>query len=430
MTSAVNPQMKGPLAGIKVVEAGMVVAGAMVTANLADLGAEVIKIEPTKGDEIRRVGQKKDGEPLLWRVIARNKKVVAIDLNQPEGAKAARDIIASADVFVENFRPGRMADFGLDYEALSAINPGLVMVHLSGYGQTGPYSNRPGLGTLAEAFSGWSHVTGLEDGPPTLPYYPLADAFAALTGSYAVLAGILGRAQRGGKGDEIDISLYEPILNFQGSMAIDFDQLNFVAKRRGNRIPEWTPRNTYRTKDGRWFVVSSVGSATLRLFRAIGREDLASDRSLLNYADRLRRADEFNATIEAWGLAHTLEEVLAGFREHDVLGGPVNNIEQLMADPHVKDRGTFVSVEDPVLGPVRVQNVVPRFRSNPGNIAWLGPYQIGADTRQVLLEAGYVESEIDALLSAAVIAAPDVDPRDCPRRTTLDEPSLEPMNRQ
>lgn len=396
--------MKGPLAGIKVVEAGMVVAGAMVTANLADLGAEVIKIEPTKGDEIRRVGQKKDGEPLLWRVIARNKKVVAIDLNKPEGAKVARDIIASADVFVENFRPGRMAEFGLDYETLSAVNPGLVMVHLSGYGQTGPYSHRPGLGTLAEAYSGWSHVTGLEDGPPTLPYYPLADAFAALTGSYAVLAGILGRAQRDGKGDEIDISLYEPILNYQGSMAIDYDQLDFVAKRRGNRIPEWTPRNTYETKDGCWFVVSSVGSATLRLFLAIGRDDLASDKSLLNYVDRVRRSDEIDATIEAWGLAHTLEEVLAEFERHDVIGGPVNDIAQLMADPHVQDRQTFVSIEDPVLGPVKVQNVVPRFEHNPGKIEWLGPHQVGSHTRQVLLEAGYLDNEIDDLESTGVIA--------------------------
>jgi crotonobetainyl-CoA:carnitine CoA-transferase CaiB-like acyl-CoA transferase len=399
--------MQGPLTGIKVVEAGMVVAGAMVTASLADLGAEVIKIEPVKGDEMRRVGQKKNGEPLLWRVIARNKQVVAVDLNKPEGADVVRKILATADVFVENFRPGRVVEFGLDYKTLSEINPKLVMVHLSGYGQTGPYSDRPGLGTLAEAFSGWSHVTGEPDGPPTLPYYPLADAFAALTGTYSILAGILGRQLRGGRGDEIDISLYEPILSFQGSMAIDYDQLGFVAKRRGNRILEWTPRNTYRTADGRWFVVSSFGSATLRLFRAMGRQDLATDESLLVYANRVERADEIDAAIADWGRSHTLAEILAAFEANEVIGGPVNDIAQLMADEHVAGRGTFVKVKDSVLGELRMQSVVPRFSENPGAIRWPGSPVIGADTRHVLLNAGVSEEAIKALHAARIINAPN-----------------------
>jgi len=385
----------------------MVVAGAMVTASLADLGAEVIKIEPVKGDEIRRVGQKKNGEPLLWRVIARNKRVIAVDLNRPEGASVVRQILATADAFVENFRPGRVAEFGLDYKTLSEINPKLVMVHLSGYGQTGPYSQRPGLGTLAEAFSGWSHVTGEPDGPPTLPYYPLADAFAALTATYSILAGILGRQVRGGRGDEIDISLYEPILSFQGSMAIDYDQLGFVARRRGNRILEWTPRNTYHTADDRWFVVSSFGSATMRLFRAIGRGDLASDTSLLIYANRVARADEIDTAIAEWGRSRTLAEVLQAFQENDVIGGPVNDISQLVADEHVKGRGTFVDVEDSVLGQVRLQSVVPRFANNPGTIRWAGPPVVGANTREVLMEAGFSEQAIRDLLDTHVIGAPD-----------------------
>lgn len=400
--------MQGPLTGIKIVEAGMVVAGAMVTAGLADLGAEVIKIEPVKGDEIRRVGQKKNGEPLLWRVIARNKQVVAVDLNNPRGADVVRKILSTADAFVENFRPGRIAEFGLDYKTLSAINPGLVMAHLSGYGQTGPYSRRPGLGTLAEAFSGWSHVTGEADGPPTLPYYPMADAFAALTATYSILAAIIGREQRGGRGDEIDISLYEPILNFQGSMAIDYDQLGFVSKRRGNRILEWTPRNTYRTSDDRWFVVSSFGSATLRLFKAMERDDLASDTSLLVYANRVERADEIDGAIVEWGLSHTLAEVLSAFEANDVIGGPVNDISQLMADEHVKGRGTFVEVDDDVLGKVTLQSVVPRFSENPGSIRWPGRPVIGADTYRVLIEAGFSEQDIRDLHRSNAIHAPDV----------------------
>jgi len=393
----------------------MVVAGAMVTASLADLGAEVIKIEPVKGDEIRRVGKKKDGEPLLWRVIARNKQVIAVDLNNPKGAEVVRKIISTADAFVENFRPGRVAEFGLDYKTLSAINPKLVMVHLSGYGQTGPYSRRPGLGTLAEAFSGWSHVTGEANGPPTLPYYPMADAFAALTATYAILAGIIGREVRGGRGDEIDISLYEPILNFQGSMAIDYDQLDFVSRRRGNRILEWTPRNTYRTSDDRWFVVSSFGSATLRLFNAIGREDLASDMSLLVYANRVERTDEIDGAIAEWGLAHTLDEVLAAFQAHDVIGGPVNDISQLMADEHVRNRGTFVNVDDDRLGQVRLQSVVPRFSGNPGAIRWPGRSVIGADTRDVLLGAGFSDEDIRNLHRDSAIHAAGI--QDAPSTT-------------
>lgn len=383
----------------------MVVAGAMVAASLADLGADVIKIEPVKGDEMRRIGKKKDGEPLLWRVIARNKKVAAVDLNKPEGVEIVRKLVGEADVFVENFRVGRMAALGLDYASLSAVNPGLVMAHLSGYGQTGPYSKRPGLGTLAEAFSGWSHVTGEAEGPPTVPYYPVADAFAALTGAYAVLAAIIGRAHRGGKGDEIDISLYEPLLSFQGSMSIDYDQLGFVARRRGNRVIEWTPRNTYRTSDDRWFVVSSVGSATMRLFRAIGRDDMADDDTLLVYANRVERADEIDSIIVEWGMAHTLSEVLEAFSRHDVIGGPVNDIAQLFADPHVTERGTFTTVDDPVLGRLRLQDVVPRFAHNPGKVRWPGPHRIGADTLEVLKKAGYSDEAIKEFHRAGIVRA-------------------------
>jgi crotonobetainyl-CoA:carnitine CoA-transferase CaiB-like acyl-CoA transferase len=402
----VDIAMQGPLVGIKVIEAGMVVAGAMVTASLADLGADVIKIEPVKGDEMRRIGKKKNGEPLLWRVIARNKKVIAVDLNTAEGVEIVRKLIGEADVFVENFRTGRMKALGLDYASLSASNPKLVMVHLSGYGQTGPYSKRPGLGTLAEAFSGWSHVTGEADGPPTVPYYPIADAFAALTGAYAILAAIIGRSHRGGKGDEIDISLYEPLLSFQGSMSIDYDQLGFVARRRGNRVIEWTPRNTYRTRDDRWFVVSSVGSATMRLFRAVGRDDMAADDSLLVYANRVERADEIDSVIAEWGASHTLAEVLEAFSKHDVIGGPVNDIEQLFDDPHVQARGTFTTVDDPVLGKIRMQDVVPRFAECPGKVAWPGPHRIGADTISVLKDAGYTDEVLDAFVRAGVIKAP------------------------
>jgi crotonobetainyl-CoA:carnitine CoA-transferase CaiB-like acyl-CoA transferase len=186
-------------------------------------------------------------------------------------------------------------------------------------------------------------------------------------------------------------------------MSIDYDQLGFVARRRGNRVIEWTPRNTYKTIDNRWFVVSSVGSATMRLFRAIGRDDIANDETLLVYANRVARADEIDSVIAHWGAEHTLAEVLEAFEKHDVIGGPVYDIEQLFADPHVRERNTFTTVDDPVLGQIRLQDVVPRFTENPGKVCWPGPHLVGADTTEVLKQAGYSDVSINELEHSGVI---------------------------
>ena len=407
MPNPVKNRSKGPLSGIRVVEIGMMIAGPMVGQNLADLGAEVIKIEPTKGDEVRKIGTSKDGQGLYWRVLARNKRVVAVDLTRKEGTDIVRRLIETADVLLENFRPGRLEEFGLDYDSLKAINPGLVLLHISGYGQTGPYSSRPGLGTLAEAFSGWSHLTGQPDGPPTLPQFPLADAVAALTGTYSVLACLLDRERNGGVGNEVDISLYEPLMNTLATMVIDYDQLGFVGNRLGNMNEKFAPRNTFRTRDGKWVVVSSVGSATLRLFRAIGRDDLATDETLATQAGRSRRMVEIDAILEQWCLERDQNEILKRFAEWDVIGGPVSDIEQLFADPHVAGRETIVTVDDRVLGPVRVQNIVPRLRNSTPVIDWLGPPEIGEHTFEVLKAAGYSEDEITRLERDRVIVRPD-----------------------
>ena len=401
-----DKQAAGPLVGLKVIDLGMLFAGPLVAANLADLGADVIKIEPPKGEEVRKIGRFKNGEGLWWRVVARNKTLATVDISKPAGAEIAKRLARTADVLIENFRPGRMKEWGLDYDTLAAGNPGLVMLHISGYGQEGPYSDRPGMGTLAEAFSGFAHVTGEADGPPTLPPFPFADGVAAMSGTYAVLAALYARERNGGYGDEIDLSLYEPLLSLMGAMVIDYDQLGVNMKRKGNRSTWTVPRNAYRTKDDRWVVVScAANSIAQRLFRAIGRDDMADDPGLATNPQRVKRLEECDSVIAKWIAGHTLEETLQRFRDFDVVAGPIYDVAQISADPHVKHRGTLVEVEDPALGSVRLQNVVPRFRRSPGRVRWPGKPGIGADTHTVLADLGYSSDDIKRLESAGIIKA-------------------------
>ena len=404
MTSHKDFQASGPLQGLRVIELGMLFAGPLIATNLADLGAEVIKIEHPKGDEVRKLGKGDNG--LWWSVVARNKKLVGVDVKHADGQAVVRKLLESADVFIENFRPGRVKEWGLDYETIRKINPGIVMLHVSGYGQTGPYTLRPGLGTLAEAFSGFAHVTGQPDGPPTLPAFPLADSVAALSGTYAVLAALWARERNGGIGDEIDISLYEPLLSMTGPMLINYTKGGVVSNREGNRARWSTPRNTYKTKDNRWIAVSSAAdSPAMRLFRAIGREELTTDPSWATNRERLKRVDECDGMIAEWMLAHTQAEVMERLNQFDVLAAPVNDIEGILQDPHVLQRGTVVTVADPVIGDTQVQEVVPRFRNAPGRVNWLGKHEVGTETRDFLIEAGYSDDEIQALHHRGVVKA-------------------------
>jgi crotonobetainyl-CoA:carnitine CoA-transferase CaiB-like acyl-CoA transferase len=393
----------GPLAGLTVIDVGMLFAGPLVGTLLADLGATVIKVEHPAGDEVRRVGRFKDGQPLWWRVTSRNKLLAAVDIKTPEGQKVLRRLVKSADILIENFRPGRFAEWGMTYEGLSQENPGLILLHVSGYGQTGPYSGRPGMGTLAEAFSGFAHTIGPREAPPSLPMFPVADGVAAITGAYAVLAALYAR-DRDGHGDEIDLSLYEPLLSLMGAMAIDYDQLSYIATRHGNRSNWSVPRNTYATRDGKYVAVSSAAnSVAKRLFRAIGRPDLAEDPDLATNPQRVKRIEECDGAIAEWVARHTQEEALARFLECEVVAGPIYNVKQLFEDKHVQERGTFVDVQDPILGTVKVQGVVPRYRRNAAEMRWLGKTVVGADTRSLLSQVGYSKDEIAALEASGVV---------------------------
>lgn len=398
------PAPEGPLKGLRVVDVGMVFAGPLVATGLGDLGADVVKIEHPKGDEVRNIGRFKDGEGLWWRVASRNKRMVAADVSKPEGAEIVRRLAKDADVLIENFRPGRFASWGLDYESLARDNPGLVMLHISGYGQEGPYRHRPGMGTLAEAFSGFAMVTGEADRPPTLPQFPFADGVAAMVGAYSVLAALWSREKNDGRGDEIDLNLYEPLLSLMGPMIIDYDQLGHVARRRGNRSTWSVPRNSYRTKDDKWVAVSSAAnSIAIRMFRAIGRDDMADDPELRTNPGRVKRLEECDSAIANWISEHTQEETLAQFEKYEVVAGPICDVAQLMHDPQVSFNKTIVEMPDPALGTVKVQNVIPRFRRQPARVRWVGKNRIGVDTEEVLTELGYSAQEIDAMEAAGVV---------------------------
>jgi crotonobetainyl-CoA:carnitine CoA-transferase CaiB-like acyl-CoA transferase len=396
---------QGPLAGLRVLDVGMLFAGPLVATNLSDLGADVIKVEHPKGDEVRKIGRFKGGEGLWWRVTSRNKRLISVDVSKPAGAAIVRRLALFADVMIENFRPGRLKQWGLDFASLSRDNPGLVMLHISGYGQTGPYSPRPGMGTLAEAFSGFAFVTGEPDRPPTLPQFPIADGVAAMAGTYSVLAALYAREKNGGKGDEIDLSLYEPLLSLMGAMVIDYDQLGHIAKRRGNRSTWSVPRNSYRTGDDKWVAVSSAAnSVAMRLFRAIGRDDLADDPELATNPQRVKRLEECDGAIAKWIAEHTQDEVLERFTECEVVAGPICDVEQIFADPHVKARGTLKKMHDPALGEITLQDVVPRFTRQPGAMRWPGKPKVGVDTEAVLRELGIGDEEMKDLEADGVIA--------------------------
>jgi crotonobetainyl-CoA:carnitine CoA-transferase CaiB-like acyl-CoA transferase len=400
----------GPLSGLRIVDVGSIFAGPVIGAQLGDLGADVIKIEPPNGDDVRRLGPLKNGVPLWWKLTARNKRLVSVDVSRPEGALVLERIVAQADVLVENFRPGKLESWGLDYARLSRVNPRLILLHISGYGSTGPYRNFPGFGTLAEAFSGFVYTNGQPDGPPSLAAFPIADLVTALYGTQSVLAALHER-ERSGIGQEIELSLYECMLGLMGNMVVNYDQLDEVMPRRGNRSKNSVPRNAYKTADERWVVVSSTtDSVARRLFRAIGRPDMADDPSLATNQLRAKRADEIDDVMSAWVAERTQAAALATLQKFEVAAGPINDIAQFCADPHVQSMQSLYEHLDPDLGMMRIPNVVPRFSRTPGEIRWTGRLDIGQDTREVLEEVGYSVAEIKQLTTDGVIVAPEATP--------------------
>jgi crotonobetainyl-CoA:carnitine CoA-transferase CaiB-like acyl-CoA transferase len=396
----------GPLSGITVLDAATLFAGPLAATMLADFGADVIKIEhPTKGDPVRSHGPSKDGVPLWWAMLARNKRTIALNLGDAAGAEVMKRLVATADVLIENFRPGTLERWGLSPEVLHAINPGLVIARVTGFGQFGPYSGRPGFGTLAESMSGFAAITGDPEGTPTLPPFGLADGITAQTTSQAILTALYHRDVHGAPGQVIDVAIIEPIVTILGPQPIVYDQLGIVQQRTGNRSVNNAPRNTYRTLDGKWVAIStSAQSIAERVMHLVGHPEVIDEPWFAAGSTRAEHADELDEYVGSWIAEREQDEVIKAFEEAQAAVAPIYDIADVFNDPQYQALDTITTVEDPVLGPVRMQNVMYRLSDSPGSIKWTGrPH--GADTRAVLAERlGLGDAELDALVASGVIA--------------------------
>ncbi|HEY4211668.1 MAG TPA: CaiB/BaiF CoA-transferase family protein [Steroidobacteraceae bacterium] len=395
----------GPLSGIVVIDAGQVVAGPSIATFLGDFGATVIKVErPGDGDSFRTFGADRDGVPLGWKFWGRNKKSVTLDLRVPEGQAVLRRLVEKSDVLIESFRPGTMESWGLSYEALAEIRPELVMVRVSGYGQTGPYSERPGFGSVAEAMSGFSDMTGFPGGPPVMPPMTLADCVAGLYGAYGVAISLYNRQARSGRGQCIDISLLEPLASLLGPHFVIFDQLARLPQRDGNRGRFSAPRNTFITADDRWIsIAGSTQSTARRLFEAMDRPELIEDARFATNRARLANVEELEELITAWTTTWNLNELYERLVQFDVPAGPIWNVGDLMSNPQMVAREAIVAVDDEELGPIRMPNVVPRLSDTPGRILHAGP-PLGSSTDVVYRDfLGMTESELSHLREQGVV---------------------------
>ena len=394
----------GPLADLKVLELGQLIAGPFCTRLLAEFGAQVIKIEsPEGGDPLRQWRKLYEGTSLWWFVQARNKKSVTVDLRAPAGQEIVRRLAKDADIVVENFRPGAMEKWGLGYEELSRENPGLVMVRLSGYGQNGPYRDRPGFGAIGEAMGGLRFVTGYPDRPPVRVGISLGDAIAALYGALGALMALRSRDANGGRGQIVDVALYEAVFSLMESLLPEYDVCGFVRSRSGASLPGIVPSNTYTTRDGRYVVIGANGDSIFkRMMLAIGREDLANDPALAKNDGRVRRTEELERVIGDWCAAHELDEVLRVLEGADVPAGKIYDIEDIVRDLHYRARGMIEEAQLPGGRPMKVPGVVPKLSATPGGTRWLGP-ALGEHTREILSGLGYDEEQIEALKKSGVV---------------------------
>jgi crotonobetainyl-CoA:carnitine CoA-transferase CaiB-like acyl-CoA transferase len=396
-------RQNGPLAGYRVIDAATVYAGPLAATMLGDFGAEVIKVEHPMGDSARTHGWRKQGKGLWWKTLGRNKRTVTAKLSHPEGRELFLDLVRGADVLIENFRPGVFEKWDLAPETLHEINPGLVILRVTGFGQDGPYAQRRAFGTLIEAMSGLAHMTGDPDGPPTLPPFGLADGVSALAGAYAVTMALLHR-QRGGAGQVIDLSLLEPLLLILGPSPSVYDQLGEVPGRHGNRSPNNAPRNTYLTRDGRWVAVSTSSlSVAERVLTLVGHPEVTTEPWFSSAGERVEHADELDNYVAEWIAARDEAEVVGEFNRVGAALAPVYTVHDLMNDPHVIERDIVTTVPDEDFGPLRMQNVMFRMSATPGGIDFTGR-DLGADNEEVYVkELGHNLDRIRALKDAGVL---------------------------
>ena len=387
-----------PLDGVKVVDIANFLAGPIASMFLADFGADVVKVErPGTGDELRFWGNDKDGVGLMYKMVNRNKRSVTADLRTPLGVEIVKRLTSDADIVIENYRKGTLERWGLGYDVLSEINPGLIMLRVTGFGQTGPNSHRPGFGTLAEGYSGYAYITGYPDRPPLLPGFGLADDSAGLMGAFLAMVALQYK-NRSSKGQVIDMAIYEPLFTLLGPQVVDFDQLGIVQERNGSRLPFTAPRNTYRTKDDKWVSISGSAQSTFeRMCKALKVTELVSDPRFLDNRLRIHNAIALDEALQAAIEKFDRDGLIDLFDEFDAAAAPCNSIAEIFKDPHYKARENIVSVEDEELGgPIRMQNVVGKLSRTPGAIRNAGP-KLGSSNRSILINRlGFNEAELKA----------------------------------
>jgi crotonobetainyl-CoA:carnitine CoA-transferase CaiB-like acyl-CoA transferase len=416
----------GPLAGYRVLELGSTVAGPFCGRLFADFGAEVIKVEPAEGDPVRSMGERSGGKSLYAASILRGKRLVSVNLRTPEGQDVVRRLATRSDFLIENFRPGALETWGLGYDALSALNPGLIMVRISGYGQTGPYTQRAGYGVICEALSGLRHLTGDPDRPPGRIATSMTDY---ITGLYAAFGGLLAleARHRTGKGQVVDAALYEGAFSFMEPHVPAYEKLGTIAMRAGSRLPGTAPNNLYPTSDGHYVHLTAVSEAVFRrVAEVIEQPELPRDPRFATAVTRAANVDALDAIIAAWTRQHACAELEARLHAAAVPAARIYTVADIYDDPHYRARGMLATVGSDELGKVTMPNVVPRLTDTPGAIRHAGR-AIGQDTRDVLREiAGLTEAELAALEATGVIACePATAPHQAVKRATA--ASRQPM---
>jgi formyl-CoA transferase len=402
--TAANTMSATALQGVRVIEMGQLIAGPFAGKTLGDFGADVIKIEaPGAGDPLRNWRMMKDGTSVWWQVQSRNKRSLALDLRSEEGQDIARKLIAEADVLVENFRPGTLESWGMGWDVLSELNPGLVMLRISGYGQTGPYRDLPGFGAIGEAMGGLRHLTGEPGRVPVRCGISIGDTLAALHGTIGVLTALYHRKVNGGKGQVIDVALHEAVFNVMESLIPEYSAFGAVREAAGSALPGIAPSNAYRCVDGYVLVAGNGDSIFKRLMQAIGRPDLGDATDLANNAGRVARVDEIDAAIGTWTAARTVAEVLAVLGAAKVPAGKVYTAKDIAEDPHYRARDMILTQQTREGYEVEVPGIVPKLMGTPGSVRSAAP-RLGEDTDAVLREIGLTGDQIAALRARKVVA--------------------------
>lgn len=391
-----------PLQGIKVVEMGQLIAGPFASKMLGEFGADVVKIEPPGvGDPLRKWRKLKDGTSLWWHVQSRNKRSLSLDLKAAEGQEIARRLIAEADVLIENFRPGTLEGWGLGYRELARLNPKLIMLRISGYGQTGPYRDLPGFGVIGEAMGGLRHLSGYPGQAPVRVGVSIGDSLSSLYGVIGVLLALQERA-RSGRGQEIDVALYESVFAMMESLVPEYDAFGYVREPAGSALPGITPSNSYPCNDGRYVLIAGNGDSIYkRLMRLIGRMDLADDPALAHNDGRSLQAERIDTAISEWTLQHGRDEVIEALKEARVPAGFPYTAADIVADPHYLARGMIEQVQTSA-GPLKVPGVLPKLSRTPGRIGAGGP-QLGEHSNDVLAGLGLSEAQVAGLRERGII---------------------------